>query len=154
MPVLAFFAVVGSVLVALLFIADATLEENGAPVIVTSQRTGLPAPRHHNANAIKTLTNLPAPEPDMTSQAVLAAQPKSARNTLPKIAFEARAEVPPKNARVEASGKHARAEAPPQIQRVAQPTDSQQKIESERREAPPPENYQQNQFDRFSIKGY
>jgi hypothetical protein len=144
-----------SVLVALLFVADATLEENGAPVIVTSQRTGLPTPRYHNANEIKTLTNLPAPEPDMTSQAVLAAQPKSAPNALPKIGFEARdarAEVPPKNAR--ASGKHARAEALPQIQRVAQPTDSQQKIESERREAPPPENYQQNQFDRFSIKGY
>jgi hypothetical protein len=157
MPVLAFFAVVGSVLVAMLFVADATLEENGAPVIVTSQRTGLPAPRYNNANAIKTLTNLPAPEPDMTSRAVLTAQPKSAPNALPKIAFEARearAEVPPKNARVEASGKHALAEAPPQIQRVAQPTDSQQKIESERREAPPPENYQQNQFDRFSIKGY
>jgi hypothetical protein len=99
-----------SVLVALLFVADATLEENGAPVIVTSQRTGLPTPRYHNANEIKTLTNLPAPEPDMTSQAVLAAQPKSAPNALPKIGFEARdarAEVPPKNAR--ASGKHARA---------------------------------------------
>jgi hypothetical protein len=138
-----------SVLVALLFVADATLEENGAPVIVTSQRTGLPTPRYHNANEIKTLTNLPAPEPDMTSQAVLAAQPKSAPNALPKIGFEARdarAEVPPKNAR--ASGKHARAEALPQIQRVAQPTDSQQKIESEGHD------YRQNQFDRFSIKGY
>jgi hypothetical protein len=138
-----------SVLVALLFVADATLEENGAPVIVTSQRTGLPTPRYHNANEIKTLTNLPAPEPDMTSQAVLAAQPKSAPNALPKIGFEARdarAEVPPKNAR--ASGKHARAEALPQIQRVAQPTDSQQKIESEG------QDYRQNQFDRFSIKGY
>jgi hypothetical protein len=55
---------------------------------------------------------------------------------------------------VEASGKHVRAEAPPQIQRIAQPADSQQKIESERREAPPPQDYQQNQFDRFSIKGY
>jgi hypothetical protein len=144
-----------SVLVALLFVADATLEENGAPVIVTSQRTGLPTPRYHNANEIKTLANLPVPEPDMTSQAVLAAQPKSAPNALPKIGFEARdarAEVPPKNAR--ASGKHARAEALPQIQRVAQPTDSQQKIESEGREAPPCQDYRQNQFDRFSIKGY
>jgi hypothetical protein len=99
MPILAFFAVVGSVLVALLFVADATLEENGAPVIVTSQRTGLPTPRYHNANAIKTPTILPAPAPDMTSQAVLTAQPKSAPKPLPKIEFEARearAEVPPK----------------------------------------------------------
>jgi hypothetical protein len=42
MPILAFFSVVGSVLVALLFLADATLE-NTSPAIVTSQRTGLPA---------------------------------------------------------------------------------------------------------------
>ena len=38
MPVLAYFAVAGSVLVALLFLADATLEKNNSPVIVTSQR--------------------------------------------------------------------------------------------------------------------
>jgi hypothetical protein len=37
---LPFFAVVGSVLFALLFVADATLEQSGSPVIVTSQRTG------------------------------------------------------------------------------------------------------------------
>jgi hypothetical protein len=39
-PFLPFFAVVGSVLFALLFVADATLEQSGSPVIVTSQRTG------------------------------------------------------------------------------------------------------------------
>jgi hypothetical protein len=128
MPVLAFFAVVGTGLVALLFAADATLE-NSSPVIVTSQRTGLPAPLYHNA--IKTRTTAPAPAPDMTSQAVLDAQPKSAPEALAKIepaAREARAEAPPKKARVEAS---------PQDKRVTQPND-----------------YQQNQFDRFSIKGY
>jgi hypothetical protein len=95
MPVLAFFAVVGSVLFALLFVADATLE-NSSPAIVTSQRTGLPAPRYHNA--IKTLTTASAPAPDMTSQAVLAAQPKSASDALAKIeagARETRAEAPP-----------------------------------------------------------
>jgi len=75
MPVLAFFAVVGSVLVALLFLADGTLEQSGSPVIVTSQRIGLPAPRYDNA--IKPLTTGSAPAPDMTSQAVVAAQPKS-----------------------------------------------------------------------------
>ena len=98
MPVLAFFAVVGSVLVALLFAADATLE-NSSPVIVTSQRTGLPVPRYHNA--IKTHTTAPAPAPDMTSQAVLDAQPKSMPEALAKIepaAREARAEAPPKKA--------------------------------------------------------
>jgi hypothetical protein len=46
MPILAFFAVIGSVLLALLFVADATLEQSDAPIIVTSQRTGLPAPQH------------------------------------------------------------------------------------------------------------
>ena len=126
MPVLAFFAVVGTMLVALLFAADATLE-NSSPVIVTSQRTGLPAPRYHNA--IKTRTTAPAPAPDMTSQAVLDAQPKSAPEAkIEPAAREARAEAPPKKARVEAS---------PQDKRVTQPID-----------------YQQNQFDRFSIKGY
>jgi hypothetical protein len=139
MLVLGYLAVVGLALVALLFVADATLEKNSSPVIVTSQRTGLPESRCHNA--LKTLTTAPAPAPDMTSQAVLAAQPKSASdNALPKIeptAREASAEAPRKHLRVEASAKRARAEVPIQNQRVTQYT-----------------NYQQNQFDRFSIKGY
>jgi hypothetical protein len=137
MPVLAFFAVVGSVLFALLFVADATLE-NSSPAIVTSQRTGLPAPRYHNA--IKTLNTASAPAPDMSSQAVLAAQPKLRSDVLAKIepaAREARAEAPPKHVRVEPSANKARAEALPQNQQVT-----------------PHPDYQQNQFDRFSIKGY
>jgi hypothetical protein len=136
MPVLAFFAVVGSVLVALLFLADGTLEQSGSPVIVTSQRIGLPAPRYDNA--IKPLTTGSAPAPDMTSQAVVAAQPKSMSDALARIepaAREALAEAPPK--RIEASAKKARAEVLLQNQPVTQHTD-----------------YQQNQFDRFSIKDY
>ncbi len=136
MPVLAFFAVVGLVLFALLFVADATLE-NSSPAIVTSQRTGLPVPRYHTA--IKTLTTPSAPAPDMTSQAVLSAQPKSASDALAKIeagAREARAEAPEK-VWGEVSAKKTRAEAPPQNRPVAQSI-----------------NHQQNQFDRFSIKGY
>jgi hypothetical protein len=102
MPIFTYFAVVGSVLIALLFVAHATLE-NTSPAIVTSQRTGLPEPRDHNA--IKTLANAPAPPPDMTSQAVLAAQPKAppALDVLAKIepaARAARAEAPPKKKRV------------------------------------------------------
>jgi hypothetical protein len=137
MPVLAFFAVVGSVLFALLFVADATLE-NSSPVIVTSQRTGLPAPRYHNA--IKTLTTASAPAPDMSSQAVLGAQPKSATDALAKIdprARETRAEAPPEKVWGEVLTQKTRAEAPPQNRPVAQSI-----------------NHQQNQFDRFSIKGY
>jgi hypothetical protein len=51
-------------------------------------------------------------------------------------AREAQAEAPPKHVRIEASAKKARAEVLPQNQ-VTQHTD-----------------YRQNQFDRFSIKGY
>jgi hypothetical protein len=74
MPVLAFLAVVGFALIALLFVADATLERS-SPVIVTSDRMGLPESPH--PDTIQILTSAPAPAPDMTSQAVLAAQPKS-----------------------------------------------------------------------------
>jgi hypothetical protein len=137
MPVLAFFAIVGSVLFALLFVADGMLE-NSSPAIVTSQRTGLPTPRYHNA--IKTLTTASAPAPDMTSQAVLSAQPKSVSDTLAKIeptAGEARAEAPPKPMQVGASAKKARAEAQLRNNSFTQFIDQQR-----------------NQFDRFSIRGY
>jgi hypothetical protein len=151
MPVLVYFAVIGSVLVALLFVADSTLEKNVSSPIVTSQRTGLPAPRYHNANAAKPPTTVPAPAPDMTSEDVLAAQPKSAPDALPKIepvAREARAESGSKRAesgsnkrQIEVSAKNARAEATPQNQRLTQVTAHQRKIEPEahetRAEAPP-----------------
>ena len=83
-PALTFLAVVGLALIALLFVADATLEP-GSPAIVTSQRSGLPEAQYHNAT--RTLTDTSAPEPDMTSQAVLAAQPKSAQDALAKTGF-------------------------------------------------------------------
>ena len=57
-------------LVALLFVADATLE-SGSPPIVTSTRVGLPEPWHPNTAGA--LTTTPAPAPDMSSKAVLAA---------------------------------------------------------------------------------
>ena len=99
MPVLAFFAVVGFALIALLFIADATLERS-SPVIVTSDRVGLPERWH--SDTIQTLTTAPPPAPDMTSQAVRAAQPKSEPEALDKIkpaARAARAEAPSENNR-------------------------------------------------------
>ena len=100
MPVLAFFSVVGFALMVLLFVADATLERS-SPVIVTSDRVGLPERWH--PDTIQTLTTAPAPAPDMTSQAVLVAQPKSEPEALEKIkpaARAARAEAPPENNRV------------------------------------------------------
>jgi len=99
MPALTFLAVAGLALVALLFVADATLEP-GSPAIVTSQRSGLPEPRSHTA--ARTLTNTSAPAPDMTSQAVLAAQPKSAPDATANIgsaALAARAKAPHKDKR-------------------------------------------------------
>ena len=54
MPVLAFFAMVAFALIALLFVADATLEGN-SPVIVTNNRVGLwarnAASRRHDTNS-------------------------------------------------------------------------------------------------------
>jgi hypothetical protein len=95
MPALAFLAVAGLALIALLFVANETLEP-GSPPIVTSQRSGLPEVRRPDVAQ----TSSAAPAPDMTSQAVLAAQPKSAPDALAKIgsaARAARAEVPRKD---------------------------------------------------------
>ncbi|HET7911922.1 MAG TPA: hypothetical protein VFL49_07815 [Pseudolabrys sp.] len=123
MPALAFFAVVGSVLIALLFLADATLEKSDSPVIATSQRSGLPE-SPHRADDVQILTTAPAPAPDMTSQAVLDAQPRPASQRPMKVHPEAEA---------------ARAEALPQHRRVTQPMN---------------DRYRPNSiFDRFSIKG-
>jgi len=97
MPVLSFLAAAGLALLALLFVADATLEK-GSPPIVTSSRVGLPERWHGDSTQIVTTT--PAPPPDMTSPAVRAAQPKSDLETLTRIppaARAARAEMPPAN---------------------------------------------------------
>ena len=157
MPALVFLAVAGLVLTALLFVADPKLKESSSPAIVTSQRIGLPEPQYHNTR--RTLTNTPAPAPDMTSQAVLAAQPKSEpehqatspaeeraahaksepehQATMPAEARAARAEAQSKKARIEASAKKARAEAQLRNNSFTQFID-----------------HERNQFDRFSIKGY
>ena len=137
MPALTFLSIAGLVLIALLFVADANLEKNDSPAIVTSQRTGLPEPQYHNAK--KTFTNTPAPAPDMNSPAILAAEPKSEREQqpIPAEARAARAEAPAKKVRVEASARKARAEV--------------SSNSSDRR----PNTYQQTPFfDRFSIKDY
>jgi hypothetical protein len=89
MPALVFLAVVGLALVALLFVADATLE-SGSPAIVTSGRVGLPEPWHPNTAG----TTTPAPAPDMSSKAVLSAQPSEASAKIDPAARAARAEAP------------------------------------------------------------
>lgn len=104
MPALAFLAVAGLVLVALLFVAGATLEPS-LPPIVTSDRVGLPEPWH--SDDIQTFAPTPAPAPDTTSQAV---QPQSA----------------PDPAKIESAARAARAEAPPKKKPVTQQPDHQQ----------------------------
>jgi hypothetical protein len=95
MPAVAFLAVVGLALVALLFVADATMQ-SGPPPIVTSERTGLPKP--WRPDAIQTLSTAPAPAPDMASPAILAAQPEGLAKVDP-AARAARAEATSKKKR-------------------------------------------------------
>jgi hypothetical protein len=96
MPIFTYFAVVGSVLVALLFFTDATLEKDTRAVITVTSQHGLPKPRR--PDRIQTLSTAPAPAPDMTSPLVLAAQPKDqSAPEVPKVepaALAARAEAP------------------------------------------------------------
>jgi len=90
MPALVFLAVVGLALVALLFVADATMQA-GPPAIITSDRTGLP--ERWRPDPIQTLTTAPAPAPDMASQAVLASQPAEGLAKVDPAARAARAEA-------------------------------------------------------------
>jgi hypothetical protein len=98
MPILSYFAVVGSVLVALLFAADATLPKSTTPVIATSSIYGMPKPWHPDPT--QTLAATPAPAPDMSSEAVLAAAPKAAPATQPVNERSATADAAPKKKRV------------------------------------------------------
>jgi hypothetical protein len=94
MPILSYFAIVGSVLVVLLFAADATLPKGAAPVIATSSIYGMPKPWHPDPT--QTLAATPAPAPDTSSEAVLAAAPK----TEPVNGRSATADAAPKKKRV------------------------------------------------------
>ena len=105
MPAFAFLSVVGLALIALLFVAGATLEPSSPP-IVTNNRVGLPEPWHPdsmNPGAIRNLTTAPAPAPDMESDLVRAAVPKAQsapEDVSAKVARAARAEAPPTKKRV------------------------------------------------------
>jgi hypothetical protein len=76
MPIVTYFAVVGTALLALLFYADATMEPRG-PLAVTTSFEGLPAPWH--GPAIQSVASASAPEPDMNSDAVKAAAPAAVK---------------------------------------------------------------------------
>jgi len=66
MPIFIYFAVVSSLLIALLFVADATLEK-GLRVVVTSERVGLPEPWHSDSIQILAATPAPAPRHYVTT---------------------------------------------------------------------------------------
>lgn len=92
MPIFKYFALVGSVLMAFLFVADATMEKGASPVPVSSFQ-GLPKP--WKPDPTKTLAAVSAPEPDMSSAAVLAAAPKTEPAPAP-AAQAVQAEAPKK----------------------------------------------------------
>jgi hypothetical protein len=73
MPIFSYFVVTGSVLIALLFVTDATLEKP-TPFWFTSDFMGLPKAWH---SEMQNFVANPAPEPDMTSDAVKAATPSA-----------------------------------------------------------------------------
>src|SRR5690349_12324028 len=98
MPFFSYFAVVGSVMVALLFVADATLPKSTSPVVATSTLYGMPKP--WQPDPTQTLAATPAPAPDMSSEAVLAATPKAAPATQPVNERSATADAAPKKKRV------------------------------------------------------
>jgi hypothetical protein len=103
MPIFTYFAVVGSVLIALLVVADATREKGTPAAVTVTSQYGLPKP--WRPDPIQILAAAPAPAPEMTSPLVLAAAPKaqSAPEVLAKVepaARAARAEAPPKKKRV------------------------------------------------------
>jgi hypothetical protein len=95
MPAIAFLAWVGLALVALLFVADVTLVDQG-PAIVVSQRIGLPEPWH--SDPAQTTTPNPIPTPDMASKPVISNRPASEPEGQPikPAALAARAEALPK----------------------------------------------------------
>ena len=133
MPALTFLVVVGLALIALLFVADATLEP-GSPPIDTSNRVGLPEPWHPDSmdpGAVRNLTTAPTPAPDMASDLIRAAMPKSQAASEYDLA------------KVKPAARAARAEASPTKKRVT-------------RTQPPVEDRQNNtrSYREFGLSGY
>jgi hypothetical protein len=101
MPIFSYFAVAGSALVALLFLADAKLEKNG-PMPFNNEFTGMPKAWHpESARPVSNaavLVSTPAPAPDMSSEAVKAAAPPPSPLIVEASAAPAAAAVPAKEA--------------------------------------------------------
>lgn len=93
MPLFSYFAFMGSVLLALLFVADATLEKS-TPMHV-SAFVGLPKTYEHKNGP--SLSTVPVPAPDMSSDAVRAASVVTAATATEPAAPRAPEIVPKKN---------------------------------------------------------
>jgi hypothetical protein len=118
MPILSYFAVVGSVLVALLFVADARLDKQ--PLPYSSEYVALPKAQPQLKSSILTAT--PAPAPDMFSAAVLAAAPPPPSSAELAAAALAKAEaVPQRTVKAETAPKK-----PKRVVRRAIPRDDGQ----------------------------
>ena len=82
MPILSYFVGVGALLVALLFVADATLTKSDSPVVPTSTLYGLPKPWKPDP-PVQTLAATPAPAPETAAppETVLKTEPVNEANT-------------------------------------------------------------------------
>jgi hypothetical protein len=105
MPIFSYFIVMGTVLVGLLFWVSNEIDPNSVP-LKTSQVVGVPRPfKATRPEPILTAVNFAAATttasaPDMTSRAVLAAQPSEALAKVDPAARAARAEAPPTKKRL------------------------------------------------------
>ena len=87
MPLLAYFGVVGAVLLGLLFVAEAQLGPPAQPLSMSTNFYGLPAP--YKANPTPTLTVRDAPSPVMPATALAQHTPAPSAAAQPAMSGEA-----------------------------------------------------------------
>jgi hypothetical protein len=138
MPILSYFLVAGSVLVGLLFAADAVMPSR-EPLTIGSDFYGLPETTHspHPDTGVPILRHTPAPEPDMNSAVVIASQP---RGLVP--AGEPR--TPDTSAQGAKSDAMAKAEVAPESKPVAKPKMAQKASKPRKRVVRPRDDYGPN----------
>jgi hypothetical protein len=132
MPALAFLASVGLALVTMLFVANAMLPDNG-PVIVVSERIGLPEPWHPDTDPTSSPAFAPIQAQEMITQAVTSTQPGS----------EAEGQM------IKAAARMAWAEVPPKREKRVAP----QSLDRQQKGVQQNHLQQSSLVDRFSIRG-
>jgi hypothetical protein len=118
MPIFSYFLVAGSVLLGLLFAADAVMPSR-EPLAIGSDFYGLPETAHapQPQTGAPILRHTPAPEPDMNSAVVVASQP---RNLAPASEPPANVDKPTQSAKSDAMPKAA-ADVSPESKPAARP---------------------------------